>query len=169
MDEIIAIAEKGGPAEKFELARSFYSGIDDIEKDTEQAIYWFKEAAKVGSVDAMLFLGNGFVTGEISRKERETWLKLAIDKGSVKGLNYLGELYYNGGEAPVTDLTRALYWFKRAGEAGNSWAQYSLFEMYHFGRLVKKNKEKAMYWLTMAYENNNPLAVEQYTVFNQLA
>lgn len=169
MDEIIAIALKGGAAEKLELARSFYTGIDDIPKNTEQAIFWFKEAAKVGSIDAMLFLGHGFVAGEISEKEQVKWLKLAAKKGSDKALFFLGDRYYNGGQTSDTNLRRSFYYFHRAAREGNSFAEFALFEIYRNGYLVKKDLKKAMFWLTRSYEKDNPEAIIQYNIIKGLS
>ena len=56
-------------------------------------------------------------------------LEKQASNGDVKAQLRLGELYKKGKEVSQ-DYTLAALWYRKAAEAGNAEAQYSLAEMY---------------------------------------
>ena len=56
------------------------------------------------------------------------------------------------------DYDRAIEWYGKAAANGHATAQYSLGEMYHYGRGVKQDYVKARKWYEKAAENGDTMA-----------
>ena len=54
----------------------------------------------------------------------------------------------------------AVFWYTKAAEAGNEYAQYNLGRCYEFGMGIEKSFEKAIYWYKKAARNGNKNAVK---------
>lgn len=83
-DELTANALEGDPNAQNALGEMYYYG-DEIERDYEQAVFWFKEAAKQKHPDGMCNLGMCFVNGEgIERNEAtgNSFIRQAAKLGS---------------------------------------------------------------------------------------
>lgn len=63
LEELMYSAQVGDAEAQNTLGEMYYYG-DEIEKDWEQAVYWFKEAAKQRHPEAMFNLGRCFIGGE---------------------------------------------------------------------------------------------------------
>lgn len=70
-DELTASAMEGDAASQYTLGTMYYSG-EDIDIDYEQAVFWFKEAAKQKHADAMYYLGLCYVNGTGTEKNETT-------------------------------------------------------------------------------------------------
>lgn len=82
-DEITAAAMSGDAASQNQLGEMYYKG-EEIDRDLEQATFWFKEAAKQKHPDAMYHLGVCFVNGEgVERND-------ATGKGFIRQAAKLG-------------------------------------------------------------------------------
>lgn len=66
----------------------------------------------------------------------------------------LGENYYYG-KGVLVDEEKAVYWYKKAAEAGNADGMYSLGYVYQFGIGIEKNDREAFYWYEKAAEAGN--------------
>ena len=62
-DELTVAALSGDPDSQYKLGEIYYKG-EEVDRDTEQAAFWFKEAAKHKHADAMYRLGVCFINGE---------------------------------------------------------------------------------------------------------
>ena len=65
--------------------------------------------------------------------------------------NSLG-LKYDRGDGVPKDLTKAVYWYRKAAEQGYASAQNSLAVCYEFGKGVSKDLQQAFYWYRKAAE-----------------
>lgn len=63
LEDLMYSAQVGDAEAQNTLGEMYYYG-DEIEKDWEQAVYWFKEAAKQRHPEAMFNLGRCFIGGE---------------------------------------------------------------------------------------------------------
>lgn len=80
--------------------------------------------------------------------------KLGDTEAQCKLANRYLTMYYmmlamNGGKSSVNIeeyYCQAVYWFKRAAEAGHYAAQFNLAECYYKGLGVKQNYQEAVYW-----------------------
>jgi len=71
--------------------------------------------------------------------------------------NILGCLYKDG-ECTEKDFEKATYWYNKAAENGNEFAQCNLGKCYNSGIGVEKDLEKAIYWFNKSAENGNNIA-----------
>lgn len=77
------------------------------------------------------------------------------ESGDADAQYELAEKYYNGDEV-VQNIEKAIYWYTKAGEQGESAAQYALACHYcHKGDL-----EKARYWVKEAIKSGHAIACE---------
>ncbi|MCH5164961.1 MAG: DnaJ domain-containing protein [Clostridiales bacterium] len=89
-DELTAAALAGDPAAQNSLGEMYYYG-DEIENDFEQAVYWFKEAAKQKHPDAMFNLGICFMNGEgieLNIATGQGFIRQAAKLGSKLAIQY---------------------------------------------------------------------------------
>ena len=98
------------------------------------------------------------------QKERETAvtrLRYAAENGVAWAQNDLGKHYGSKG-----DYGKAIEWFLKAAEQGNSVAQYNLGDCYLRGNGVQRDKDKALKWITKAAEQGNPQAQHELECFD---
>ena len=114
-DELTANALEGDPSAQNALGEMYYYG-DEIERDYEQAVFWFKEAAKQKHPDGMYNLGMCFVNGEgIERNEAtgQSFIRQAAKLGSKAALAASGDKPVksdkaSGAKSDKTKLTKTL-------------------------------------------------------------
>lgn len=90
-DEIMLDAQTGDAAAQNSLGEMYYYG-DEIEQDIDQAVYWFKEAAKQKHADGMYNLGLCFLNGDGVTQNKVTglgFIKQAAKLGSVAAADYM--------------------------------------------------------------------------------
>lgn len=91
-DDLTASALSGDAAAQNSLGEMYYYG-DEIERDLEQAVFWFKEAAKQKYADAMYNLGICFINGEGIERNAATgqgFIRQAAKLGSKPAKQYVG-------------------------------------------------------------------------------
>ncbi len=81
----------------------------------------------------------------------------AVNKGSVTGAYYLGDLYYNGNGVTKSYPTAKKY-FAQAANGGLAQAQYMLGMMYRNGQGGDKDISQARAWLQKAADAGHPQA-----------
>ena len=89
-DEMMFSAQTGDADSQNTIGEMYYYG-DEIEQDLEQAVYWFKEAAKQKHAEAMFNLGVCFVNGEGVEKNKTTglgFIRQAAKLGSKAAQQY---------------------------------------------------------------------------------
>lgn len=92
-DDITAAAMEGDAASQYMLGSMYYSG-EDIDRDLEQAAFWFKEAAKQKHADAMYYLGQCYINGEGVEKNETTgqgFVRQAAKLGSKPAQKAVGK------------------------------------------------------------------------------
>lgn len=90
-DELTENAMGGDVTAQYTLGEMYYYG-DEIERDFEQAVFWFKEAAKQKHPDAMYSLGICFVNGEGVERNTDTgtgFIRQAAKLGSKAAKQYV--------------------------------------------------------------------------------
>jgi len=157
----------------------------NTEADGDQEVYWYKEAANAGNIEAVrkaaIAIGIGRGKGEPNSVESDRLMKQAAEAGDgqaqlILGRNLavpetageaegwlikaaaqnvpgadaaLGDLYYNR-LSPLKDDKKALQWYAKGAEAGDTHARVSYSYMYFSGRGVKKDDAEAWKWLVVA-------------------
>ncbi len=90
-DDLTANALEGDVNAQYTLGEMYYYG-DEIEREPEQAVFWFKEAAKQKHPDAMYSLGICFVNGEGVERNIDTgtgFIRQAAKLGSKAAKQYV--------------------------------------------------------------------------------
>lgn len=90
-DELTFNAQTGDAESQNRLGEMYYYG-DEIEKDIDQAVYWYKEAAKQKNADAMYNLGICFINGEgveLNVPTGEGFIRQAARLGSKSAKDYM--------------------------------------------------------------------------------
>lgn len=147
---------KGKSSAQLILGIMYFRGqpLLGIPVDYNQAMSWFKKAAKRGNstaesnIGAMYNLGLG--VGQNYEKAFEWFLKAS--KMSVKALYSVGNCYYLG-RGTAQDYVKAADYHSKAANLGNANSQEVMGEMYLEGKGVVQNYTKAVYWLKKACEN----------------
>jgi TPR repeat protein len=104
-DELSFNAQTGDAESQNRIGEMYYYG-DEVEQDLDQAVYWFKEAAKQKHADAMYNLGVCFVNGEGVEKNKTTglgFIRQAAKLGSGLALQYTAKA--SGAHAPANQDT----------------------------------------------------------------
>lgn len=168
----IRIAAENGNAEaQYHLAVAYDSG-DGINKDPQQALFWYQKAADQEHVDAMFNLAVSYDKGEGTETNKELalfWYNKAAKAGDTDAQNNLAVMYREG-EGTAVNYPKALEWFLQAAMNNNPLAQYNLGEFYYFGRgTIPSDKVQSYAWFTIAAENHvHSAAFHAIAVFNEL-
>ncbi len=114
---IVEAAVDGDMQSQFELGRIYDEG-KGIPRNSKEAAYWYRRAARNGHADALLALGKAFRAGDgvlqDSRIAAENFWR-AAERGNAEGA-YLFAMMLSNGEGVAKDLPRALKYFLQAAE-----------------------------------------------------
>ena len=95
-------------------------------KEYNQALKYFRQAAKQGHAGAQYTLGLWYDSGQGVQKDLQQaiyWYRKAAEKGHDDAQNMLGFLYEIGlGVEEQDDYQLAVYWYRKAAEQGNEYA-----------------------------------------------
>ncbi len=140
-------------------AQSLYERGNDyrlgkgVEVNSEKAIYWWHEAAKLGSDSAQYVLGECFLNGRgvsRDRKQAEFWYRKAAEQGNADAQLHLADLLGN-------NSAEALQLLQILSEQGNTEAMFSLGWYYIYSDSVR-DVNKATYWYRKAAEQGDAVA-----------
>lgn len=140
-----------------DLGQLYYDG-DIVKQDYSIANYWFEKAANSynGNYLAFAHLGEAYHHGlgkEVNYDKAKEYYEKALDAGEDAVLFWYGEIYYD--EEQYED---ALKKFQRAAVDGNEFqnkAEDRIGDLYHDGRGVEQNFDKAVEWYEKAAEHGN--------------
>ena len=146
---------------QYRLGQMLYQGIG-TERDEEEAVRYWQQAAKLGNVNAQYALGKFWLdtrTGDVH--QAAAWLEKAADAGNTSAQYVLAKLYLEG-RLGEKNAEKAGELFQKAAEQGNGFAAYRLGKLYLEGEDIPKDMAAAVRWLTEAAEQELPFA--QYTL-----
>ena len=109
-----------------------YSLGTGVEKNDEQAVYWYLKAAEHGDPHgqwrlAQIYAGIG--TGVALNKEQARyWYLKAAEQGEAKW-KFLIALFYSSGDIFEKNKEQTAYWYLKAAEQDNSYSQEALKEL----------------------------------------
>jgi TPR repeat protein len=163
---ILPVAESGNALGQLRLGY-FYSVGRGVEKDSVQAVSWYRKSADQGNATAMGNLGNAYSFGRgVEKDESQSvkWYRSAIDAGHIRSLAQLGVMYEAGRGLPKSE-EEALKLYRQAVEKNDPFGQYRLGLMYVTGRggLVKDEAEAVKLYQAAAEQNYLP-AVHQLAI-----
>ena len=148
VDELILKAEENDINAQYLLHDHYL----DLEK-YEEALFWGKEAAKLGNAFAQNNLGfmydNGLGTEE-NKKLAYQWFLKAAEQNQVNALTTLASYYLNG-DVVSQNYVKAFKFYKKAANMrfeDSAW--FKIFSDYEI--LWKKNQSRAIYALGLMHE-----------------
>ncbi|MDE6510788.1 MAG: sel1 repeat family protein [Muribaculaceae bacterium] len=127
-----------------------------------EALQWCGLAARQGSADAQLILGDIYLYGkgiEEDHAEAARWYRKAAGQDVARAQLCIGTLLYCGDGVPQ-DYTEAFNWLSKAAEKGDAVAQFLLGEMYSSGDGVPASIEEAAKWYRLSAAQGNAAAKE---------
>ena len=151
MDDLKVLASEGHCIAQYALAR-LYESSQTGEINKNEAVKWYKEAARNDSVEAKIRLGELLSAGEIQAsniEEKIIWLSASADNGDPETQFQLGTLYRKGEETD-RDYKKALEWYEKAADQGHSEAQFWLGKIYYEGKGADRDYKKAAEWFEKA-------------------
>lgn len=150
-------AEHGSVRSQLELGNAYFVGRG-VERNEQQAAYWFEKAAKAGDPVAQLQIGYFYQVGiGVSRDEARAahWYQLAAAGGLASAKLNLGVAYMWGIGVPKnTDL--ALKLFREAVNKGCGQAAGYLGDAYYFGVGVPKDIASSEHWFAEGAKMHDP-------------
>ncbi|MBT3785930.1 SEL1-like repeat protein, partial [bacterium] len=133
------------------VALSYRVG-NGIEKDLQEAVFWFKKAAERGDPDAQFDLGIAYKDGQEVEKDDDlafSWFQKAAHQGHQRAQYELSRLYA-GESNPNYDKPLAIEWCKKSADQGYELAQHTLGICYLTGNGVDRDHQKANHWISLA-------------------
>jgi TPR repeat protein len=110
------------PREQFQLGNNYYDGQGGVNRDYQQAMYWYRKAADQGYAEAQSRLGslNENGRGSVASKDygqAKAWYQKAADQGDRDAEFSLGWLYEKG-RGVNKDYGEAKAWYQKAADQG---------------------------------------------------
>lgn len=142
--ELLSHAKKGDAEAQLELGNCYFEG-EEVAKDWNEAVIWYRKAAMQGLAKAQFNLGGCYYNGEGVTRDLNMaayWYRKAAEQNQHEAQCALGNCYFNG-EGVAKDWQQAVQWYLRAAIAGLPEAQYNLAECYYYGHGVKKAYSRA--------------------------
>ena len=177
------LAELRDPLGYYLSGIDYYCGLG-VEEDDQKAFGYFEKACRLGYEDAKTYydeLINNHVEYynpiDISRKEEiinlvninrdkndeayyDACLQLATFEDDNDGKNWVGNCAFDG-VGVEQDYIAAFYWFKKAAEYGNIFANYNLANMYATGKGVLIDYNEAIRLYNIAASRGHHVAAER--------
>ena len=150
--EMRAKAERGDPAEQFNLAVMYAKG-QGMPKDDAQAQKWYRKAAEGGHAEAQFAMGFTYnFGGNVPKDAAEAvkWYRKAAEQGHVEAQYWLSNVYDQGGHGVPEDAAEGAKWLRMAAENGDHLAQSTLAFRYQIGQGVPVDHVQAYKWMLLS-------------------
>ena len=124
-------------------------------KNPEEAIRWFKQAASAGDVNAQMFMAAAYLYGVGVKKNEDTARRFYIDaakNGNAIAQYALAESFIDSRHSGNNKL--GLIWLSKSANSGNPRALTKLGSLYIEGKLVTKDADKGLELLKKAAAQN---------------
>jgi TPR repeat protein len=155
-------AGQGNAEAQFRLGMLYANG-EGVALDHARAAQLMLDAAKQAHPSAQTTLAwlyaNGYGVEQDDERAR-TWYRRAAEQGDIKAQYTLGTIYRFGQLGVAKDGERAVRWYLQAADQGLAAAQFALGRLLMDGKLVPKDEETALQWLSLAHINGSSKAEE---------
>ena len=156
-------AQNSDPEAQFQMGKKYEDG-DGVEKDMEQAIFWYTKTAEQGHAEAQYRLGNIYSlydddeynddNDNNNNKEKAVfWYTKAAEQGHAEAQFQMGKWYEND-DSSLQNYLVAKLWYEKAANQGHAESQYNLGNIYRYGRGIPQEYSKAAYWYQQAAEQD---------------
>jgi len=148
----LVAAAKGNVGAQLSLGYMYENG-DHVLKDLGEAEKWYRRAAEMENVNAMIGLAS--LLGDAP--EATLWFRKAAEKGNAGAQEMVAYRYQSGTGADIDPL-EAVFWYKKAAEQNKIAAQNNLGRLYQLGIGVEKDLDQAIFWYEKAAEQGSVAA-----------
>lgn len=124
----------------------------DGKQSYEEALKWWKEAARRGYTVAMNNIGLAYANGHgVTQDYAEAfnWWHQSAFLGNAWAMNSVGDLYENGLGTP-RNLQMAMTWYQSAADQGEPMGMYNVGLLYEAGAGVTRDDGEALAWFRKA-------------------
>jgi len=152
-------AEHGDSESMYDLG--IFLEMED--KDDPESFQWFQKSAELGNTYAMLHIGNMYLLGDYETRvdpdpsKAEEWFRKAAAAGEDMAYWELGSLYNPNQTTPEgypePDMEKAMEFFIKGAELGNSDSKRYLAALYQQGGFEGELREKLRLWFIEEIEN----------------
>ncbi|MDE2463279.1 MAG: sel1 repeat family protein [Alphaproteobacteria bacterium] len=148
------------PTERTHAQQEYMIGMRAYRRgDWPVALQHLRQAAKLGSTNAMVALGDGYAYEEFGNDHTRPLAiilyRAAAHRANPAGMERLGFAYLSGAYGAHQDYARARVWLRRAAAGGNSDAMVLIGNMYCTGNGVDENRHTARIWYARAARAGN--------------
>ena len=136
----------------FEMGMAYKNG-DEVEKDPEMAIAFFKIAAELGHMLAQMAVGSYYYALN-DCYEAIKWIGMAAELGNAEALFNMG-VFYMEGMGCDQDMELSAKYFHRAARRRHPQAQFVYADLLTNGWGVEQDEKRAVKWYLDAAENGH--------------
>jgi len=122
--QFVELVERGDVRAMNNIGLMWARGIGVPVPNFNEAMHWWKEAARRGYAVAMNNLGLLYANGQGVSQDYAAalkWWQMAAEKGNAWAMNSVGDLYEHGSGVEQS-YTEALNWYRRGAQAGDGLA-----------------------------------------------
>jgi TPR repeat protein len=126
----------------------------DGKQSYEEALKWWKEAARRGYTVAMNNIGLAYANGHGVQQdytEAFNWWHQSAFLGNAWAMNSVGDLYENG-LGTSRNLLMAMTWYQSAAAQGEPMAMYNVGMLYEAGSGLPRDDAEALSWFRKSAE-----------------
>lgn len=157
LELFVKAAENGSAGAQYRVGTYFEHGKIGDAPDLQQALLWYRKAARQDFPTAQTRLGLMYAQGEgVAKDIRQafTWFSRAAEQGNSEAQYQLARMFETG-TGTEADPAQAGLWYTKAAESGNPSAQL------HIGRIREENNldEEAAEWYLKAADQGSTEAL----------
>lgn len=133
-----ALAEQNVPEAVFLMGTAYAEEIGK-NKNSQEAVKWYRRAAELGHTLAQHNLGNAYAFAQGIEQNHELavkWWRKAAEQGDAIPQYQLG-LSYEKGNGVEKDLEKARYWYQQSADRGYAKASVALTRLNRLKRLKR--------------------------------
>jgi TPR repeat protein len=139
-------ANEGDPQAQYDLGMVYYSGKDEVPRDTELGAKWFLKSAQQGHTEAQFAIGRCYFHGRGVPRDKALgarWYSEAGQKNHNQAVYALGDCYFYG-EGVGRNHAESLKWFQKSAALGEKGAQFRVAQIYEKGDSSVRNPQQAL-------------------------
>ena len=159
LEECRQAADSGDCAAAVQMGVNYLYGTGGVQRDTNQAFYWFSQSAPDDPVglywQAVCYDSGAGV--EADEKKAFSLFQESADMGYAPAICDLGVCYENG-QGTEKDMDRAISLYEKAADMDYPQGRCNLGALYYAGVGVEQDYEKAAHYFTLAAEQQLPRA-----------
>lgn len=141
----------------------WYNDSSSRDFDPQEAVTWYRKAIDTdNNVTATHYLALAYLNGTGVTKDTAEGVRLlndAAERDYADAQNLLGIIYYTGHEFIPVDAAKAVQWWRRSADNGNSSAINNVGSCYYQGTGVDVDYSEAFKWFKRAAESGDPYGI----------